>query len=110
MAPPPNALPNPDVDFSAEELEIEDGGVELAGLAEAKDPNPESGAFAPEPKTLGVDAPIVPNGEVLADAKAPNPELANLSPDVLPNVDLIGFSVDDVDVSVVFDASFWLLS
>lgn len=91
------------------ELEVGDV-VELVVGLEAKAPNPEGDDIALPPKTLGLDAPVVPNGDVVADARAPNPELANLSLDVLPNTDFGGFSVDDVDGCVVFDVSAVLIS
>jgi hypothetical protein len=78
--------------------------VELADFAPASEPKPDVDEFPP--KTLGLDAPITPNGEVLDAARELKPELAKAEADVcglslkpLPNASFGEDTEDFLDVS-----------
>jgi hypothetical protein len=86
--------------------------VELGDFAPASEPKPDVDDAAAPPKTLGLDAPIAPNGEVVDEARELKPELANAEADVcglslrpLPNVGLGEDARDFCDVSESADVA-----
>jgi len=76
--------------------------VELEDFVLANPPKPDVEDWVAPPKTLGLDALIVPNGDVVEEAREPNPELAKAEADVW------GTSVFSFGESseVFFDGSF----
>jgi len=102
----PKPLLKPDAPLSPDVVPSPVGAAGLLEFAPAKIPNPDVVGVILDPNTLGLEAPMVPNGEVVEPAKAPNPEAANadaagFSPSMLPNIfgDVPGED-EDFDFSV----------
>lgn len=126
----PNALPlprapNPEVDDPDPNAKVAPGFISpeprtpvvvvvvLDCFALARPPNPDGAVCPPPPKTLGFEAPIVPNGEVAEADRAPKPEFMKVEEDcglslrVLPNT---CFAAVDVSFEVSDSADTFLES